>query len=82
MEQEPSSPAARNRFQLALAERFFGFASDETSGRWIEEHAAAFANLLAERPGLLGRFSSEPAEALEEAERALYATEPKPTDAE
>jgi hypothetical protein len=62
--------------QIALAERHFGFASDQTTMDWQDRYSEAFGQLVGTRPEILDRFSADPTGALAEAERFLYANVP------
>jgi hypothetical protein len=76
-ESGPAAPslAAINAMQVALAERYFGFASDETVARWVERYSAAFREIIRRDPSLVERFASDREAALGEAEAALHVGE-------
>lgn len=62
----------RNRMQLTLADRFYGFNSNEKRIEWVEKYSSAFRTLAEQKPELLERFRTEPETVLKEAEEALY----------
>ena len=65
-----------NLMQTKLAEKFYGFASDETVMKWIELYSPAFREVVSKQPDFLARFDTEPDTVLEEIGHLLYDKNP------